>query len=551
MDLSQIEFPWEDDLPFLVMKSFDGSLTKKELQELRSRLNSDESARLFFARSAVLQSQLETHFAIPLDVDVYSMTTHSSRTKKRSFYHLLFKKNVLLLSLCALFWCGAILLTYFLFFSSSPPQQIANKNPAGSMIKKIVKKDDQPINHSQQILKEGTVELTLPTGVKVLITAPAIFQITGENSILLSRGMLPAEVTTEAGKGFTVKTPSSINVDLGTIFGITVDQKGTSVTQVFRGIVNSTNNLSIKNSSLPQAVQLTTNERILHRIDGTSTQEIKNLAELFFVNFDHSNLSNKTRVAKLIGIDKITAKNLRQQQEKNHASMANIASLEEEVLLSNKRPQKTNTTIGFYNSFDNELAIEMGGVIKNAKQGPQHANLNYEDGGVLVQEGSRLSFETAGNLSNKKGHISFRIKPNWDGATDKQRRLFFSSGSFQIGKWYGSSGPKSYLVFRLNNGMGIRRETNSFYAEPKVLESWKKGTWHTIEVEWDFTLPLDQKYITLTVDHLFTGTITGSWSSTQSLGSTFTIGTDDNFGSEADAVFDKIYIDNELKGNKK
>ncbi len=335
MDMSQIEFPWEDNLPFLVMKSFEGSLTEKELEELRSRLNSDESARLFFARSAVLQSQLETHFAIPLDVDVYSMTTNSSQTKKRSFYSLLFKKNVSLLSLCALLWCGAILLTYFLFFSSSPPHQIANKNPADSMMKK----DDQPLNNSQQILKEGTIELTLPTGVNVLITAPATFQITGKNEITLTHGMLLAEVLTEEGKGFTVKTPSSINVDLGTVFGVAVDQKGTSVTQVFRGIVNSTNNLSKENSSPssspPQTIQLTTNQRILHRTDGTSKQGIKNLAELFFVNFDHSDSSskNKNRVVELIGIDKVTAKKIREEKKEQTSIQSGLEDLEKRSML--------------------------------------------------------------------------------------------------------------------------------------------------------------------------------------------------------------------------
>ncbi|VAX39673.1 hypothetical protein MNBD_PLANCTO02-683, partial [hydrothermal vent metagenome] len=244
MDLSQIEFPWEDDLPFLVAKSFDGSLTKKELKELRSRLNSDESARLFFAHSAVLQSQLETHFAIPLDVDIYSMTTNSSnssRTKKRSFYYLLLEKNVLLLSLCGLFWCGAILLTYFLFFSSS---DIAVKNTADIAMKNPAENHIQ----SQQVLKEGTTELILPTGVKVHITAPATFQVTGENEIVLSRGILLAEVTTEKGKGFTVKTPRGNIVDLGTIFGVEVDASGTSSVQVFKGNVDVVSSSGVKTS---------------------------------------------------------------------------------------------------------------------------------------------------------------------------------------------------------------------------------------------------------------------------------------------------------------
>ncbi len=447
-----------------------------------------------------------------------------------------------------MFWGGVTFLGYHFYTSFSKPAK------AIAVVNKSV--TDQPatnkIKNQQKTITEGTVELLLPTGVKVIIAAPATFQITGKNEISLSHGMLLAEVTTEAGKGFTVKTPSSINVDLGTVFGIAVDQKGTSVTQVFRGIVNSTNNLSMKNSSPSQTVQLTTNERILHRTDGTSTQEIKNLAGFFFVNFDHSNSSNKTRVAKLIGINKITAKNLREQQEKNHASMTDIASLEEEVSLSNKSPSNTNATAGFYNSFDNELAIEMGGAIKNAKQGPQHANLTYEDGGVLIKEGSRLSFETKGRLNNKKGRIFFRIKPNWDGATDKQRRTFFSSGPFHIGKWYGGSGKQArpYVFFRFDSTTEIQNSTSTDNLMTGVLESWKKGTKHTIEVEWDLTLPLGQQYLMLTVDGLSSKTMTGTWDSVQALSPTFVIGANKDFQRSADALFDEIHIDNKLKGNK-
>ncbi|VAX38870.1 hypothetical protein MNBD_PLANCTO02-621, partial [hydrothermal vent metagenome] len=345
--------------------------------------------------------------------------------------------------------------------------------------------------------------------------------------------------------------------DLGTVFGIAVDEKGTSVTQVFRGVVNTSNrHFSVSNdkkSSLLETVKLMTNNRILYRTDGTSTQEIKNLAEFFFVNFDQSNSSsNKNHIAELIGIDKITAENLRKQQKENKASTVAVVSLEANVLLSNKKESKADATFRFYNSFDNELAIEMGGAIKNAKSGPQFANLTYEDGGVLIKEGSRLSFETAGKLNNKKGRISFRVKPNWDGATDKGKRLFLSSGEFKIGKWYGGPGsvPKSYLIFRLHDGDGIRRETGSFYKEPNVVGTWKKGTWHTIVAEWDLTLPPGQQYMTLTVDNSFTGTNKGTWNSVHPLNSTFVIGANRRFKRSANALFDKIQMDTKPKKNK-
>lgn len=91
--------------------------------------------------------------------------------------------------------------------------------------------------NKQLILSHGTLELLFPTGVKLLIAAPAKFELTDQNEINLSQGKLLAIVTTEEGKGFTTHTPSGSVIDLGTIFGIEVDHAGTSHVQVFKGKV--------------------------------------------------------------------------------------------------------------------------------------------------------------------------------------------------------------------------------------------------------------------------------------------------------------------------
>ncbi len=95
-------------------------------------------------------------------------------------------------------------------------------------------------------LLEGSAELLFSTGVKVMITAPATFQITGKNKISLSRGMLLANVTTEEGKGFTVETPSGFVTDLGTVFGVEVNLAGTSSVQVFKGKVQLASSSGVK-----------------------------------------------------------------------------------------------------------------------------------------------------------------------------------------------------------------------------------------------------------------------------------------------------------------
>ncbi|VAX37585.1 hypothetical protein MNBD_PLANCTO02-4, partial [hydrothermal vent metagenome] len=215
-----------------------------------------------------------------------NLFSHSKSDKKRLTRFLFAEKFVtpaialfLVIAWSAIFYSVYRVVTDV---SSQPQTTIAQTNPqitnsqaAGKFIPL------NPTGHiafgKQQTLEQGTMELLFPDGVQVSISAPATFKVTGEKSIILSRGMLLANVTTEKGKGFTVNTPSSKNVDLGTVFGIAVDEKGTSVTQVFRGVVNTSNrHFSVSNdkkSSLLETVKLMTNNRILYRTDGTSTQE--------------------------------------------------------------------------------------------------------------------------------------------------------------------------------------------------------------------------------------------------------------------------------------
>ncbi|VAX41086.1 hypothetical protein MNBD_PLANCTO02-2205, partial [hydrothermal vent metagenome] len=128
---------------------------------------------------------------------------------------------------------------FFVTVASTHQKEIGENNIVNNTVNSNKQKE-------KQTLTQGTVELLLPTGVKVFIAAPATFQVTGENEITLSHGTLLANVTPEAGKGFTVKTPRGRVVDLGTIFGVEVESSGTSSVQVFKGNVELWNSSGTK-----------------------------------------------------------------------------------------------------------------------------------------------------------------------------------------------------------------------------------------------------------------------------------------------------------------
>src|SRR3989304_5708216 len=86
-------------------------------------------------------------------------------------------------------------------------------------------------------LDRGQVELTYASGAKLLLTGPSEFlvQMTGGE---LRRGELVARVP-ETGHGFTIETPHGKVIDLGTEFGVVVDDFGVSQVSVFEGKVET------------------------------------------------------------------------------------------------------------------------------------------------------------------------------------------------------------------------------------------------------------------------------------------------------------------------
>lgn len=86
-------------------------------------------------------------------------------------------------------------------------------------------------------LKSGQVELIFDTGVEVVLQGRAHFRVCSADSAYSNRGIISARVGAD-GKGFTIDTPSARVVDLGTEFGVAVNEAGETEVAVFDGKVN-------------------------------------------------------------------------------------------------------------------------------------------------------------------------------------------------------------------------------------------------------------------------------------------------------------------------
>jgi hypothetical protein len=85
-------------------------------------------------------------------------------------------------------------------------------------------------------LQQGIVRLEFDSGVRVTLQGPATFELVTLEHTILTSGLLTASVPPRA-EGFRVDTPHVEVTDLGTAFGIRIDD-GTSKVSVFDGEVD-------------------------------------------------------------------------------------------------------------------------------------------------------------------------------------------------------------------------------------------------------------------------------------------------------------------------
>lgn len=86
-------------------------------------------------------------------------------------------------------------------------------------------------------LVQGSAELHFDKGTVVFLTGPAALELRGPDEVSLQRGSLNARVPKPA-VGFTVVTPLSRVVDLGTEFDVVVQESGAVATLVHEGRVS-------------------------------------------------------------------------------------------------------------------------------------------------------------------------------------------------------------------------------------------------------------------------------------------------------------------------
>jgi len=249
----------------LVLRYLDEAITPEEHELLETRLRTNDADRQMFVElceqvsfvtETVLPRHVPTHPGAPTKqqgnvpiVTFVGDTLHSG-------INLLSRPFVLSI-LFTIGLPGVILLVLMVSLRSQPGPEVAKAPPPVAVAPVAVSvaqmgqmhdcqweqgsaspSSGDGLTSGQQLrLRRGLAELRFANGATVLLAGPATFDTVSGGAGFLHAGSLTAKVSTKA-RGFTIQTPTAAVVDLGTEFGVTVENAGAKEeVHVFRGEV--------------------------------------------------------------------------------------------------------------------------------------------------------------------------------------------------------------------------------------------------------------------------------------------------------------------------
>jgi hypothetical protein len=233
----------------------EDTITEQELRELESLLKADPDAQKFYLMFLNINAEIswmisaKQHSALDLGPRSADYSVSPSRSPVLEFLgdwarffnqHSPLSYVLLFMVLCATVVATAYVSTH--------------KTPAEPMIAAQITRErdcqwsatipapiaDEPLCIGQQLrLDKGIVQLTYSNGATVLLQGPADYEIDSSNSGCLKFGKLTARCDTEQSRQFTIVTPNARFVDLGTEFGVMINDIGQAAVAVFAGKVKA------------------------------------------------------------------------------------------------------------------------------------------------------------------------------------------------------------------------------------------------------------------------------------------------------------------------
>lgn len=303
----------ESELRKRISGWIDGSLDPSEVAELEKQLSEDEDARRVFLQFMAVHSELSNLVAGKQQVEsilndsgmplpnLNPVVDPDTPTQGNSWGTWSFLSLLLVIGL-------ALLPTIIARLNSS---QSPSESTAGVPILSEVQPTSAPCSwyveskmrpqadsfRSGDVVRvtNGKLALTYLHGTKVILHAPAAFQLLSDMEARMIIGRLTANVP-EKAKGFSIITPQATVIDLGTEFGVEVSNDGATDFLVFKGEVDVDFHNSASNDSPAQRLRM--GEAV--RLDAVGTKSrIVSINGLNYANLASEKLRHPTLISKV------------------------------------------------------------------------------------------------------------------------------------------------------------------------------------------------------------------------------------------------------------
>lgn len=225
---------------YLIDSYCSGNLMGEEFKELENQLRDNKGLRQTLVEYRGLEASLRA-----------TATASAIQKEYEGFTEPDPKKHALMFPVYSMAAAIVILLSVIGFLlvnkSETPELRVNEKTAIDEGVAVLMKSLDakwksvslalgESVKPGKWELVSGQIELEFYSGAAVVLEGPAVFEVLSENGGVLHSGKLSAEVPDHA-HGFTITSADVKLVDLGTSFGMSVnDGKGTEV-HVFDGEV--------------------------------------------------------------------------------------------------------------------------------------------------------------------------------------------------------------------------------------------------------------------------------------------------------------------------
>ena len=228
------------DLKDLIDQSLNETIGEDDLQALEQRLIEDPVSRLYYLKSINLHASLRHRFSVkPNPGNVLSFINH--------FFTI---RRVLLAVAASLVLFFGIFSLWIPSRSVGEVAQVVGAYRDNGVAYEI----GEAVEPGSIFISRGLLRLDFSNGARVTLEGPAELEVFNESRIVLRRGLVTATIP-ESAVGFVVDTISAHVVDLGTSFGVSVEENGQTKVCVFDGEVEVSSSKTSGVSKLTQLVR--------------------------------------------------------------------------------------------------------------------------------------------------------------------------------------------------------------------------------------------------------------------------------------------------------